>query len=194
MVECVHRPPFGGLTNRRIRPIHHIQGNRTYGSCLIIWELLPEDAEAALKKQVEAWEARQAERRRQQAEEMPPLRREGGKAAAFFAKGSLQDGGISGSSSSSGSGSDSDRARVDGGAGEGGEEERAAAAQGIYLPRCLCVLSKYPFVSTTRSWLMQLYRLSLTPTPGKQGQPAPPKQKEDHRQSINQQSTHRIFS
>jgi hypothetical protein len=48
------------------------------------------------------------------------------------------------------------------------EEARAAAAQSIYLPRCLCVLSKYPFVSTTRAWLMQLYRLSLTPTPGKE--------------------------
>lgn len=138
------------------------EGNRTYGSCLTIFELLPEDAEAALREQIAAWEQRQAERRRQKAEEAPPLVREEGTVGVFFSEGSLGD---DGASSSGGDGSDSEER--DGEAeGEEGAEARAAAAEGIYLPRCLCVLSKHPFVGTTRAWLMQLYRLSLTPTPG----------------------------
>lgn len=112
-----------------------------------------------------AWEARQAERRRQLAEETPPLRREEGKTAAYFAAGSLDDDDDNeeeeeeDESSRSGGSSSGD-------AGNATRAEGAAAVEGIYLPRCLCVLSKYPFVDTTRAWLMQLYRLSLSPTPG----------------------------
>lgn len=121
---------------------------------------MPEDAEAALREQIAAWGQRQAARRRQKDEGAPPLLREEGKTAAFFAEGSVGD-----DCASSSGGSDSEER--DGEAeGAEGAEALAAAAEGIYLPRCLCVLSKYPFVATTCAWLMQLYRLSLTPTPG----------------------------
>lgn len=136
------------------------QGTRAYGSCLTIYELLPEDAESELQEKVAAWEARQAEA-------TPPLRREDGKMAAYFAAGGLEAG-EEDDARSSGSGSSSEVGNVYGRAGgEDEKEARAAAVEGIYLPRCLCVLSKYPFVNTTRAWLMQLYRLSLSPTPGK---------------------------
>lgn len=34
----------------------------------------------------------------------------------------------------------------------------------VFAPKCLCLLSKYPFVEASRTWLLQLYRLSCSPT------------------------------
>ena len=34
----------------------------------------------------------------------------------------------------------------------------------IYQPKCLCLVSHWPFMSSFRKWLTQLYRMSLTPS------------------------------
>ena len=36
---------------------------------------------------------------------------------------------------------------------ENGSEDNA-----IYAPKCLCLLSKYPFIDSSRAWLMQVCR------------------------------------
>lgn len=34
----------------------------------------------------------------------------------------------------------------------------------LYQPKCLCLVSHWPFMSSFRKWLTQLYRMSLTPS------------------------------
>ena len=38
----------------------------------------------------------------------------------------------------------------------------SVAGDGLYVPKCLCVLSRHPFLTSLRMWLCELYRHSLS--------------------------------
>lgn len=144
------------------------EGARSYGHTLVIYEVLPEEVEARLTRQIQEWDLRQEEEQRRREGKTPPLKREDGRRGAFFAE--------------------EEKEETIGQVGQADEEEAASHSslrlsssthpsslsppspsspsdlERIFAPKCLCLLSKYPFVDASRAYLLQLYRLSCSPT------------------------------
>ena len=134
----------------------HTQGDRTYGNCLITYERIPPETEATFEQLIEAWEGRQAERAKAEIERnlsaaliAPPTPRhvesKAGHAANLAEAAALPI-------------SSSPLPTDDHGDGAEGSEDDS-----IYAPKCLCLLSKYPFVDSSRAWLMQVRRSAGPP-------------------------------
>lgn len=135
------------------RDLFFLQGDRTYGNCLITYELIPPETEAVFERLIEAWDSRQAERAKAERERnlsapliAPPIPRhvesKAGDAANLVEAAAVP---ISNSPLP----------------GDGQEEEEGVEGtsednNSIYAPKGLCLLSKYPFVDSSRAWLMQV--------------------------------------
>jgi len=144
------------------------EGDRSYGHTLVIYELLPEDAEARLTRQIQEWELRKEEERRRREGDTPPLKRETGRTGAFFAEEEEEEDEASGHSDGEAAPANSSvrpSTFTDPSSPSSPSPSSPSDVERIFSPKCLCLLSKYPFVDASRAWLLQLYRLSCSPTP-----------------------------
>lgn len=144
------------------------EGDRSYGHTLVIYELLPEEAEVRLTYQIQEWELRQEEERRRREGETPPLKRETGRTGAFFAEEEEKEDKASSHPDSEGAPANSSvrpSTSTDPSSPSSSSPSSPSDVERIFAPKCLCLLSKYPFVDASRAWLLQLYRLSCSPTP-----------------------------
>ena len=143
------------------------EGDRSYGHTLVIYELLPEEAEARLTTQIQEWELREEEERRRREGETPPLKRETGRTGAFFAEEEEEEeaSGHSDGEAAPENLSVRPSTSTDPSFPSSTSPSSPSDLERIFAPKCLCLLSKYPFVDASRAWLLQLYRLSCSPTP-----------------------------